>query len=257
MPKRYIVPDWPLPQGVQSLVTTRKGGVSGAQYTSNNMAFHVEDDKEAVRHNRARLRQQLPAEPYWLNQTHSTTVLPVDGLSQQHALLHDCDGTFSRRSGNVCVVMTADCLPLLLCSVDGKEIAAVHAGWRGLANGIISNAVKLFLTAPKDVLVYLGPAISNDHFEVGEDVRQVFMTAHQKKKGLSAVEAAFQSRGNTEGVVTYSANLYALARIELKMLGVERIYGGGMCTFTDQDQFFSYRRDGSTGRMASMIWRDK
>lgn len=240
--EHFLFPDWPAPACVHAATTLRTGGVSKGAYASLNPALHVSDDPEAVMHNRQLIRDRLklPSEPVWLEQIHSNKVVKagaVPGLPQ-------ADASYADEAGVVCAVMTADCLPLLLCSMDGLHVAAIHAGWRGLLAGVISNTITAL--GQSDVLVWLGPAIGPDRFEVGEEVRDSFV---QKS---SAFGRAFkrQSRGK------WLADIYQLARIELNGLGVTSIYGGRFCTVTEQDRFYSYRRDTVTGRMATLIWRD-
>ena len=236
----WIVPDWPAPPGVRALSTTRTGGVSTGPYASLNLAGHVGDDPASVAANRTRLRErlQLPAEPAWLEQVHGTGIVDLDAEAPGPA-----DGAFASRPGRVCVVMTADCLPLLLCSRDGNRVAAVHAGWRGLAAGVIEAALDRLACPGEALLAWLGPAIGPGAFAVGEEVREVF-TRHDARAAQ-----AFQRRD--DGLY---ADLYTLARQRLAARGVTAVHGGGRCTWSEPEQFYSYRRDGATGRMASLIW---
>ena len=241
MDKRsWILADWPAPAHVGAGCTTRLGGVSRVPYASLNLALHVQDDPQAVQSNRQRLHEflRLPAEPRWLTQVHGCAV------SQDNAGLEEADASLSRQSGNVCVVLTADCLPVLLCDRAGSVVAAVHAGWRGLAAGVISKTVSLLGVPANEVLVWLGPAIGPQAFEVGPEVRAAFVTR------ASDYATAFVA-GATD---RWHMDIYAAARIELGLLGVEAVYGGGLCTYADHQRFYSYRRDGQTGRMASLIW---
>ncbi len=233
-----IVPDWPAPPHVKSLMTTREGGVSGAPWASFNLGDHVGDDPLHVAANRARLRQHLPAEPGWLKQIHGVTVVEAG------ADLLEADAAFSRQSGSVCAVLTADCLPVLFCDRAGSVVAAAHAGWRGLADGVLEATVAAMQVPPGDILAWMGAAIGPQAFEVGDEVRQAFVAQHP--------EAAVAFRPHAPG--KWLADIYQLARIRLESAGVQAIYGGGRCTFTEADSFFSYRRDGVTGRMASLIW---
>lgn len=237
----WLIPNWPAPSTVHSASTLRTGGVSNGAFSSFNLALHVGDEVEQVKQNRALLRQalHLPNEPVWLQQHHGNTVLAADRQTTTPL----ADASYTAQAGVVCAVMTADCLPLLICSTDGCHVAAIHAGWRGLQAGIIKNTLALL---PKDILVWLGPAIGAACFEVGDDVRTAFL------HNSTAFESAFQA--NAEG--KWQADIYQLARVELAMLGVEQIYGGGLCTVTDSARFFSYRREQITGRMATLIWRD-
>ncbi len=238
----FIPPDWPAPTNVRAFSTTRAGGVSRGAYASFNLGDHVGDDPAAVGRNRELLRTALalPAEPVWLRQVHGTQVINAarDGA---HA---EADGAWSAQPGVVCAVLTADCLPVLLCDRTGTKVAAVHAGWRGLAAGVIEQGVRALGVTPDELLVWLGPAIGPRAFEVGPEVRTAFM-----KHDPVAAGAFVPSRDGR-----FLADLYALARLRLSALGVTRISGGGFCTFTDRDRFFSFRRDGSCGRMASLIW---
>lgn len=234
-------PDWPAPARVQAAVTTRRGGVSSGPWASLNLAAHVEDDPAAVTENRRRLNAALGLveEPLWLTQVHGTAIATGDNGPGCEA-----DGSYSDRTGRVCVVLTADCLPVLLCDRSGREVAAVHAGWRGLVNGVIEAALDRFKAAPEDIMAWLGPAIGPDAFEVGAEVRAAFLA--------SDAEAAMAFRPNRPG--HWLADLYALARLRLMRRGVAAVYGGGLCTWSDAERFYSFRREPVTGRMASLIW---
>lgn len=245
MNEGWITPDWPAPANVRALQTTRAGGVSMGRYAPLNLGDHVGDDPVAVARNRAILRADLPAEPVWLKQVHGNVVADADRAIG----IAEADASMARQAGVVCAVMTADCLPLLLCDASGTVVCAVHAGWRGLAGGVIEAAVAAMKVAPASLMVWLGPAIGPQAFEVGEEVRQAFL-AHDP-----AAQKAFASRSSlTEQ--KWLADIYFLARQRLGLLGVTRVYGGGLCTFSDAEQFYSYRRDGATGRLASLIWLD-
>ncbi len=237
----WIKPDWPAADQIHAAVTLRTGGFSQGAYQSLNPAVHVNDDVEKVYQNRQKLTQmlKLPAEPAWLQQIHSNRVITLDA---EHRL-QQADASYTDQSGRVCTVLTADCLPLLLCSQDGSEIAAVHAGWRGLLAGIISNTVQLFKS--KAIMVWLGPAIGPDCFEVGPEVETAFT-----KKSIY-----FNSAFKPTAYNKFLADIYQLARIEFSMLDIQQIYGGNFCTVSDKQRFYSYRRDGETGRMATLIWR--
>lgn len=248
VPHDWLVPDWPAPANVRACCTTRQGGVSQAPYAGFNLGDHVGDDPRAVQANRAYLQQalSLPAQPAWLQQVHGTTVLR---LPQAKAHGAQADASVTAQPGRVCAVLTADCLPLLFCDRKGTAVAAAHAGWRGLAAGVIEATVAELAVAPEALLVWLGPAIGPAAFEVGEEVRQAFV-AHDAQAA-----AAFTVSGTSAtDSGRWLADLYALARQRLQRLGVTQIYGGGLCTYTDQQRFYSYRRDGTTGRMASLIW---
>ncbi|MDD2989177.1 MAG: peptidoglycan editing factor PgeF [Zoogloea sp.] len=239
----WIHPDWPAPARVRALSTTRAGGLGTAPYNTLNLGTHVGDDPARVAANRAILRQALPAEPCWLNQVHGVNVVEA-GVGEG---VPDADASVSRQSGRVCAVMTADCLPVLLCDRAGSVVAAAHAGWRGLHGGVIEATVAAMNVSPGQLLAWLGPAIGPDAFEVGGEVRAAFMGADP------ASEAAFRPSSNR---YKWLADIYLLARQRLARAGVTRIYGGDACTVTDAARFFSYRRDGVTGRMASLIWLD-
>ena len=243
-----IKPDWPAPASVVAFSTTREGGRSDPPYASLNLGRHVGDAEAAVRANRELLRASLPAGScvQWLSQVHGATVIEA-GDSREAP---EADGAWSRRSGVACAVMTADCLPVLFCSRDGRVVAAAHAGWRGLCAGVLEATVRAMAVPPEQVLAWLGPAIGQTAFEVGAEVRDQFLGS---AAGIpeDAVAGCFVPGPGTPG--RYLADLYGLARLRLHVLGVDAIYGGGECTFTDSARFFSYRRDGRTGRMASLI----
>ncbi len=238
----YIIPDWPAPASVHALITTRSGGVSGGAYASMNPADHVGDDPQAVLGNRAILRKYLPSEPHWLRQVHGTQVLQVRVDTRGCS---EADAAVTRIPDQVCVVLTADCLPVLLCAEDGTSVALAHAGWRGLAAGVLERTVHNMACPGARVLAYLGPAISPLAFEVGPEVRAAFMAVD------SCAESAFQAIAGSD---KYLADLYLLARQRLARAGVARVYGGDFCTYSDPTRFFSFRRDGATGRMATLLW---
>lgn len=242
MTDNLIIPDWPAPERVKALSTTRHGGFSLPPYAELNLATHVGDDPSTVIRNRDYLVDlaQLPESPRWLNQVHGTHVMN----SQNWQLNMDADAIVSQQKNHLCTVMTADCLPLLLCNRQGNTVAAIHAGWRGLLAGIIEKTVAKFNDTPQDILVWLGPAIGPNKFEVSTDVYQSF-TGHSAK----AVQA-FQQTDDTH----YLADIYLLAKQRLSAIGINDVFGGEFCTVSNHQQFFSYRRDGNTGRMASMIW---
>ncbi|MCG8994080.1 peptidoglycan editing factor PgeF [Laribacter hongkongensis] len=233
---------WPAPARVRTLVTTRDGGVSLAPYASLNLGQHVGDDPAAVAENRARLRACLPAEPFWLNQVHGIGV--QEACADAPDVPPDADAGFTRQPGVVCAVMTADCLPVLLTDRSGSVVAAAHAGWRGLCNGIIEATIARMAVPASDILAWLGPAIGPDAFEVGPEVRAAFM-AHDPT-AASAFAAIPDGK--------YLADIYLLARQRLNACGVTEVHGGDACTVTGRERYFSYRRDGRTGRMASLIW---
>jgi len=235
---------------VRALSTFRSGGVSTARYASLNLGDHVGDSLQAVGENRRRLKAAagLAAEPAWLMQVHGTHVIDLDSESDCDAsapeLLGPADAAFTRRRRRVCVILTADCLPLLFAADSGELVAAAHAGWRGLAGGVIEATVTALRVRPERLMAWLGPAIGPGHFEVGAEVREALL------KGDSEAEAAFAP--NARG--RFMADLWLLARRRLAALGVERIYGGGQCTFGEGERYFSHRRDGMTGRQATLIW---
>jgi len=239
-PRDWIVPDWPAPANVRALITTRSGGVSTGPFASMNLGQRIDDDMQSVRTNRASLRDLLPAEPKWLLQVHGARVVDADRLQQPV----EADAAVARNPGSVCTVMVADCLPVLLTDRNGSVVAAAHAGWRGLAAGVLENTVRAMGTAPDELLAYLGPAIGPSAFEVGADVRDAFLA--QNADAASAFVAHKPGK--------WLADLFALARQHLRASGVTQIYGGGLCTYSDPRRFFSHRRDKVTGRMAALIW---
>ena len=244
----FIEPDWPAPANIVALSTLRDGGASTEPYASLNLADHVEDDSEAVAANRAILSQWLPpgARLQWLEQVHGGRVVRAGAVGTSPR----ADASWSRDSGQACVVMTADCLPVLFCSRAGDVVAAAHGGWRGLLEGVLENTVAAMGVAPADILAWLGPAIGPAAFEVGPEVRRAFLAAASRAQ-LRATDAAFVPNPGNDS--RYLANLYTLARLRLGSLDSANIFGGGYCTHTDSGRFFSYRRDGQTGRMASLI----
>ncbi|MEO6824047.1 MAG: peptidoglycan editing factor PgeF [Nitrosospira sp.] len=243
----WIIPDWPAPGNVKALFTTRNGGVSSGRYTSLNLGDHVGDAPPAVRQNRAVLRRILPDEPQWLRQVHGTT--PVMLNVHERTIPCDGDAAFSRCTGIVCAVLVADCLPILLCDHAGTMVGVIHAGWRGLAEGVIERTVSEIVQTSginTRIMAWLGPAIGPHHFEVGEEVRQVFIKHDTESASAFIPHHAPNSK--------WLADLFLLARQRLVKAGIIEIYGGGECTFSDPARFFSYRRDGNTGRMAGLIW---
>ena len=237
--------EWRLPTGVHAAFTTRVGGVSSPPWDSFNVASHVGDAPQDVTANRARLKTllALPAEPAWLNQVHGTSVADLD--SQPEGVI-TADAAVTRQAGGVCVVMVADCLPVLFASRDGRRIAAAHAGWRGLASGVLEQTVAALGVRGEVLSAWLGPAISREHFEVGDEVRAAFVDADSG--------AAYAFVRNASG--RWQADLVGLARRRLAALGVSEVSGGQWCTFADRERFYSHRRDGKGGRMAALIWRD-
>jgi len=241
----WIVPEWPAPRNIRALITTRDGGVSAGPYASFNLGLQTGDDPQAVAQNRARLRGLLPQDPKWLKQVHGTAVVDADTLTTTP----DADASVARLPGTVCAIMIADCMPVLLCDERGTLVAATHAGWRGLAGGVIENTVERLVAAgaaTENLLAYLGPAIGPSAFEVGADVYSAFVA----RDPLAAL--AFRPRDSGK----WLACLFTLAQQALRRAGVSRVHGGGLCTYSDSRRFFSYRRDKTTGRMAALIWRD-
>ncbi len=246
----FIYPDWPAPANVKALQTTRHGGISAAPYDTFNLGLHVGDDPVRVNRNRQSLAPFMPSEPVWLEQVHGTVVANADAAGCRV----QADACIARQRGSVCVVMTADCLPVLLCDEDGTVVGAVHAGWKGLAAGVIEATVKAMDVAPHKLMAWLGPAIGPQAFEVGEDVRAIFI-AHDAEAENAFIPSPLAGEGQGRGGENkYHANIYLLASQRLNALGITRIHGGDRCTYTQQDQFFSYRRDGVTGRMGTFIW---
>jgi YfiH family protein len=243
-----ITPDWPAPAQVKALQTTRQGGLGIAPYDSFNLGSHVGDSPLVVARNRMLLNTLLPGEPVWLEQVHGTAVADAD-----HA---DCviraDACIARQRGSVCVVMTADCLPVLLCDKQGTVVGAAHAGWKGLAAGVIEATVQAMNIDPKNLMAWLGPAIGRDAFEVGEEVRAVFV-GNDPQAASAFTPSPLRGEGWGEGE-KWLADIHALARLRLNALGIAQIYGGGCCTYREREKFFSYRRDGVTGRMGTFIW---
>ncbi len=244
-----ITPDWPVPANVRSYITTRAGGVSLPPYAGNNLGLHVGDNPAQVATNRAQLSVGLGLQntPQWLEQIHGVKVVnaKIDGV------VRTADGSYSNQPGHTCLVMTADCLPILLCDKQGTQVAALHCGWRSLAKGICARGLQKFTANPGDILAYLGPAISQPHFEVGVDVLEAFFKAARDQQQADRIASAFVSAPRP---LHFYADIYALARAELRALGVTAIYGGDYCTYADEARFYSYRRDKVTGRMASLIW---
>ncbi len=236
-----IAADWPAPANVHAFTTTRKGGVSEGIYDSFNLATHVGDQASAVTSNRQLLRTsfELPAEPVWLKQTHSNRVIDANCFDDIEA-----DAAWVSSKDTVCAVLTADCLPVFFSSVSGDRVAVAHAGWRGLLNGVIGATFSAMQIKSEDCLVWLGPSIGSDAFEVGAEVLQA--VADKNKATLPC----FRQKNEQH----WLCDMYQLARIELGQLGIEQVFGGGLCTYTDKENFYSFRRDGNTGRMASLIW---
>ena len=238
----WITPDWPAPPNVKAAATLRTGGVSEGAFASLNLGSHVGDDPAAVAENRRLLKAalRLPTEPTWLNQVHGINV--VDASAE--GTTPSADASIARGAGAVCVVMTADCLPVLFCDRAGTRVGAAHAGWRGLAGGVLGATIKALDVPPSQLMAWLGPAIEQDAFEVGDDVHEAFL------KLAADNAAAFRANARAR----WQADLYQLARNELARLGVTNVYGGGFKCFADSERFFSYRRESRSGRMATLVW---
>lgn len=243
---QVLTPDWPAPVRVRAAFTLRHGGVSCAPYESLNVGAHVGDVAAAVAENRRRMRTQLrlPEEPAWIEQVHGNEVLNLDEAKPSASAV--ADAALTRRAGRVCAVQVADCLPVLFTDRDGSSIAAAHAGWRGLAAGVLEATVRKLAIEPESLICWLGPAIGPCHFEVGQEVRGAFIV-HDP-----AAASAFAP--NTRG--RWQCDLAGLARQRLALLGVTAVFGANACTYCDARSFFSYRRDGRCGRMAALIWRE-
>lgn len=271
-----IAPDWPAPARVRSAFTLRTGGVSVSPYDSLNLGAHVGDAGDAVAENRHRLRGRLglPAEPVWLQQVHGVEVADLDALGEPSAAGSGreraagsrsgrehvdggpaasptsepprADASVTRTPGRVCVIQVADCMPVLFAVRDGSAVGAAHAGWRGLAGGVLEETVRKLAVPPQQLIAWLGPTIGRGHFEVGEDVRSAFVL--RDPDTASALEPNARGR--------WQCDLYALARRRLSALGVQDVFGGGWCTYADAARFFSFRRDGQCGRMAGLVWME-
>jgi hypothetical protein len=242
----WIVPSWPVPHGIRALVTTRAGGVSAAPYRSLNLGFATGDDPQCVQENRSRLAALLPQEPRWLKQVHGARVVEAEAAHDRP----EADASIARTAGTVCAVLVADCLPVLLADRAAGVVAAAHAGWRGLAAGVIDNTVAAMALEGVDaahVIAYIGPGIGPRAFEVGDEVRAAYV---RRDPGDAA---AFSPHAPGK----WLADLPALARRALERCGVREIYGGELCTYSDPLRFYSYRRDGETGRMAALVWRER
>ncbi len=240
VPEDWIVPDWPAAGRVKALITTRRGGVSDGAYASMNLGDAVGDDAENVAENRRRLERYLPSTPKWLRQVHGKRVVDASEIVAPT----EADASFTSDANVVCAIMAADCLPVLLCDRAGSAVAAAHAGWRGLCSGVIENAVSAMNIPGNQLMAYLGPAIGPTAFEIGADVHAAFVAQDPR------AQAAFREHGKEK----WLADLYFLARQRLQQAGVAAVFGGSHCTYTDPARFFSYRRDGATGRMAALIW---
>jgi polyphenol oxidase len=246
---QFLAPDWPAPRRVRAAFTLRLGGVSTPPFDSLNLAAHVGDDGAAVAENRRRLRAELrlPEEPAWMQQVHGTEVLNLDvahPADEALASAATADAALTRRAGRVCVVQVADCLPVLFAARDGSAVAAAHAGWRGLAAGVLEATVKSLAVEPGELIAWIGPGIGPAHFEVGDEVRRAFLAYDPAAAGAFTANA----RGR------WQCDLPFLARSRLAALGVAAVFGGTWCTHADASRFFSFRRNGRCGRMAAVIW---
>jgi YfiH family protein len=275
----FIEPEWSAPMRVRAVMTTRQGGVSVAPWNSLNLGVHVGDNTTAVLENRRRVRKEggLPSEPVWLEQVHGTAVVVLEDMHakpESGATAADrprADAAVTSRPGVVCAIQVADCMPVLFAASDGSVVGAAHAGWRGLAGGVLEATVEAMRTPPSQIVAWLGPAIGPQNFEVGDDVVEAFKraasvgsrdapfiaepsspsaTPAKASNYLAATEAAFTPRPNGK----WLCDLYTLARLHLAALGITEVNGGGWCTVADAARFFSYRRDGQTGRMAALVW---
>lgn len=249
-----ITPEWAAHPNVRAVMTTRRGGVSVAPWDSLNLGVHVGDSHTSVLQNRRRVREKaaLPSEPVWLEQVHGTSVVVLD---ETHAVAAAAgqrpraDAAVTSREGLVCAIQVADCMPVLFAARDGSVVGAAHAGWRGLAGGVLEATVLAMGAPAAEIAAWLGPAIGPANFEVGEDVVEAFLRA-SAPADRKATQAAFVPQPTGK----WLADLYALARLRLAALGVTQVAGGGRCTVAEKDEFFSFRREGQTGRMAALIW---
>jgi YfiH family protein len=241
----YIYPDWNAPVNVKAAVTTRMGGISPEPYESFNMGDHVGDEEVNVNANRQQLVNDLglSSSPFWLTQVHGVVVADIDDKKASP----EADASLTRQKGRISLVMTADCLPVLFCDQSGSVVASAHAGWRGLHAGVLEKTIKSMQVAPANIMAWMGPAIGPEAFEVGEEVRQTFCD------DMPLAEQAFKPSVNQN---KWMADIYLLATLRLQRAGITGISGGGFCTYTDSERFFSYRRDKTTGRMASLIWME-
>lgn len=242
----FIYPNWNVPTNVKSLVTTRHGGLSASPYDTFNLAAHVGDYPDIVAKNRQILAKYLPGEPYWLNQTHSDQIICLNNSIRKTLLLECFDASYTYQKNIVCAVMSADCIPILLTDKNGSFAAAIHAGWRGVENNIIRKTINIIGVQSNDILVYMSAAICKNHFEVGAEIFTMFMQQDINNKSF------FTAIGNGK----FYCDLTAIAKMQLLKLGIinQNIYLSNMCTYCNKELFYSYRRDGMTGRIASMIW---
>jgi hypothetical protein len=245
IPREWITPDWPAPEHVRAFVTTRHGGVSSGEFASLNLGTASGDNIQHVSRNRLIVREHLPSTPRWMAQVHGTQVADLDRLGEADDV-STADAAVTGTPGTVGVVLTADCMPLFLCDSTGYRVAVAHAGWRGMAAGVIENTVASLKADPRDVIAWMGPAIGPEAFEVGPEVREAFLARDP------GAEDAFEPGANGK----LMADLYELARRRLERAGVNEVYGGGFCTYREPDRFFSYRRAQRSGRMGAFIWME-
>lgn len=245
MSLKYIKPDWPAPENINCLTTTRKGGLSRKIYKELNLGPHVNDNKKHLHENRQLLKDDLnlPNDPIWLNQVHGSKIIQLPNVTDKTL---SADAVYTEEVGIVCAVLTADCLPVVFCDLSGGYVAIAHAGWRGLLNGVLENTLQALPIDNTNIMCWLGPAIGPNNFEVGEEVYEQFVIKD------STHENSFRVKSDTK----YLADIYQLAKNVLSSNGVKNICGGGYCTYTQEDRFFSFRRDGQTGRMATLIWKN-
>lgn len=236
---------WNAPHNVKTIITTRLGGVSNTPYDSLNLGTHVGDDIKHVIENRNTIIKNLPANPYWLNQTHSNNIICVDGLENDNSCL-DYDASFTTQKNKVCVVMSADCIPILLTDTQARFAAAIHAGWRGVENNIIRNSIISSNIKVNEIIAYIGPSICQKHFEVGAEVLEQFTKQYMENKQF------FIPNSNNK----FNCDLAAIAKLQMLKIGIlpNNIHLSNLCTYCEKELFYSYRRDGITGRIASLIW---
>ncbi len=244
----WLAADWPAPAHIHAGTTLRSGGISKPPYDQLNLGTHVNDEQSCVLTNRERLAKEwkLPAEPVWLNQVHGNNIIQIDSQVDLETTNKTADGSYSREANKVCVVTTADCLPLLLCDDEGAQIAAIHIGWRGFSKNIISVALEKFACAHDKLMAWLGPCISADHYEIDATV------FNASRKIFAGAEECFIETCMGHWLM----DLKLLVSKQLITLEVGHIYTSPYCTYSDQTRFFSHRRDGTTRRMASLIWID-
>jgi len=256
----FLFPDWDRPASVRAAISLRSGGVSTAPFASFNLGDHVGDDPARVAENRARLREvlALPSAPRWLRQVHGTQIVDAGATAADGWSPPEADGIVCGHPEVVLAILSADCLPVLACSRDGRRIGAFHAGWRGLLAGVLERGIAAMGIPAHEILVYLGPSIGPQRFEVGPEVRAAFLAQDSESEAFfSATGVETDDPG--DGLPRrqrFRADLPGLAQWRLAKIGVELVARSGLCTATDAARFFSYRRDGRTGRMASLIWRE-